>query len=149
MEKLRLKEVREEKELTKKKIGTILNVSDSIYARWENSKDTIPTRRIYQLANYYELNIDYLLGLSNNKIHMISSSEIDMDLIASRVLEIRHDFGESLREFSKKFNTSSSTWSAYETGKVLILGTFLIEICRLGNYSADWILGRDNSKFRK
>ena len=38
--------------------------------------------------------------------------------------------------------------SAYENGKVLILCAFLIEVCKLGNYSADWILGRSEEKYR-
>ena len=63
-----VKEIREEKELTKRKLASALHVSDSIYARWENAKDTMPTRRIYQLANYYQINADYLLGLSNKKL---------------------------------------------------------------------------------
>ncbi len=113
--KCRLKEIREEKELTKRKLATILNVSDSIYARWENSQDTIPTRRIYQLANYYQLNIDYLLGLTDEKITMVSSNKMDISLIATRIVEVRKDFNETLRTFVKRFNTSSSTWSAYET----------------------------------
>ncbi len=149
MENFRLKEIREEKELTKKELAHILNVSDSIYARWENAKDTIPTRRIYQLANYYQINIDYLLGLSNEKLHMISSDNIDMELVSSRNKEVRKDYQETLRVFTKRLNTSSSTWSAYETGKILILGTFLIEVCRVGNYSIDWMLGRSENKFRK
>lgn len=148
MDNLKLKQIREEKELTKRKVAKALKVSDSIYARWENSKDTIPTRRIYQLANYYGMNIDYLLGLSNKKIHIISSDEINMELVSSRVAEVRRDFKESLRAFTKRFNTTSSTWSAYETGKILILGTFLIETCKIGNYSADWLLGRSEDKFR-
>lgn len=51
-------------------------------------------------------------------------------------------------EFSRRLNTSNSTWSAYENGKVLILCAFLIEVCKLGNYSADWILGRSEEKYR-
>lgn len=149
MESFRLKEIREEKELTKKELAHILNVSDSIYARWENAKDTIPTRRIYQLANYYQINIDYLMGLSNEKLHMISSDNIDMELVSSRIKQVRKDYQETLRVFTKRLNTSSSTWSAYETGKILILGTFLIEVCRVGNYSIDWMLGRSENKFRK
>lgn len=149
MESLRLKEIREEKELTKRELARILKISDSIYARWENAKDTIPTRRIYQLSNYYEINIDYLLGLSNEKLHMISSDNIDMELVSSRIKEVREDYQETLRVFAKRLNTSSSTWSAYETGKILILGTFLIEVCRVGNYSVDWMLGRSNHKYRK
>lgn len=145
----RLEQLREENDFTKKKIAEILGISDSLYARWENGKEIIPTRRMYQIANYYKINIDYLMGLTSNRITIVSKAEIDIPLVALRITEIRKDFGESLREFSKRLNTSNSTWSAYETGKVLILGAFLLEICKIKNYSADWILGRVDEKYRQ
>lgn len=145
----RLEQLREENDFTKKKIAKILGISDSLYARWENGKEIIPTRRMYQIANYYKVNIDYLMGLTSNRTKIVSKTEIDIPLVSSRITEIRKDFGESLREFSKRLNTSNSTWSAYETGKVLILGAFLLEICKIKNYSADWVLGRSNEKYRQ
>lgn len=144
----RLEQLREENELTKKSLSSILNVSDSIYARWESGKDIIPTRRLYQIANYYKVNIDYILKLTPKRITIHSDDEINMDLVASRVSEIRKDFNESLRTFADRLNTSNSTWSAYETGKVLILCAFLIEVCKITEYSADWILGRTDEKYR-
>ncbi len=145
----RLEQLREENDFTKKKMAEILGISDSLYDRWENGKEIIPTRRMYQIANYYKVNIDYLMGLTSNRITMVSKNEINIPLVSLRITEIRKDFGESLREFSKRLNTSNSTWSAYETGKVLILGAFLLEICKMENYSADWILGRSNEKYRQ
>lgn len=147
--KNKLEELREINELTKTELANKLGVSDSIYARWENGKDIIPTRRIYQIANIYKINVDYLLGLSKYKISLNSSNIINMDTVSKRIREIRKDFNETLVEFSKRLNTSNSTWSAYETGKVLILCAFLIEVCKFGNYSADWILGRSKEKYRK
>ena len=144
----KLEELREEKDFTKKQMAEKLEVSDSIYARWENGKEIIPTRRIYRLANYYQVSIDYLLGLTTKKIPLKSKDKIDQELVALRIREIRKDYGETLREFAKRLNTTNSTWSAYETGKVLILGAFLLEICKMGNYSADWILGRTDKKYR-
>lgn len=144
----RLEELREEKDCTKKQIADIIGVSNSMYTRWENGKDIIPTRRMNQLANYYKINIDYMLGLSKTKIIINSLEEINLSIVAERVTEIRNDYNETLREFAKRLNTSNSTWSAYETGKVLILSAFLLEICQNSNYSIDWILGRTNKKFR-
>ena len=69
-----------------------------------------------------------------------------MNLISNRIREIRNDYNESLRQFVLRLYTSNSTWSAYETGKALILCAFLIEVCKMGNYSADWILGRSDIK---
>lgn len=143
----RFEELRELNDLTKKDLANILNVSNSVYTRWENKKDFIPTRRLYQIANYYKVNIDYLLGLTDSKLTIKSSDKINLDIVSKRVREIREDFNETLRQFADRLNTSSSTWSAYETGRVLILGAFLIEICKTKNYSIDWVLGRTETKF--
>ena len=101
MNNSRLEEMRELNDLTKKKFAEILGVSDSIYARWENERDAIPTKRLYQIANYFEINIDYLLGLTDVKISIKSDDEINPEIVATRVREIRQDFNESLRNFSK------------------------------------------------
>ena len=143
-----LEELRENKDLTKTEIAKELGVSDSIYIRWEKGKDIIPTDRLYQLANYYKINIDYILGLTNSKKYIKASNKIDLEIISKRVREIRKDYNETLAKFSRRLNTSNSTWSAYETGKVLILCAFLIEVCKFGNYSADWVLGRSEEKYR-
>jgi len=145
----RLEELRDENNLNKKEFAIILKVSDSIYSRWENENDSIPTRRLYQIANYYKVNIDYILKLTNKRNNIKSNDTIDLELVSNRLRQIREDFNETLRTFARRFNTTSSTWSAYETGKVLILGSFLVELCKISNCSADWILGRTNDKYIK
>lgn len=146
MNKLNLKKMRENNDLTSKYIANILNVSTSVYLRWERNDVTIPTIRLFELSNFYEINIDYLLGLTNKKIHT-EKTLLNRNVIMNNIREIRKDYNESLRSFTKRLNTSSSTWSAYETGKTLILCSFLIEICLDNGYSADWILGRSNIKY--
>ena len=141
-----LENLRNELNLTKKELANILGVSNSIYARWEKNTDSIPTRRLIQIANYFNVNIDYILNLTNNKI-AIKSNTINYDLIAKRTRELRIDLNMTLREIATFLNTTSSTWSAYETGKTVILSSFLTQICKKYKYSADWILGRSNNKY--
>ncbi len=150
MSKTRLEELREEKGLSKTAVAQILDVTDSVYSRWENDKDSIPTKRIFQLANFYQVNADYLMNLSDIRINnMVCEENIDLKISADRVREIRKENGYTLRDIANKLNTSSSTWSAYETGKHLILSTFLLEVCKDGNYSLDWVLGRTNQKYKE
>ena len=146
MYELNLKKMREEVDLTCKELSKILNVSSSVYNRWERNIITIPTKRLIELSNYYEVNIDYLLGLTNNKYH-IKKTNFDINKISDNLKQIRKEHGESLRIFCKRLNTSNSTWHAYETGKTTILCSFLIQLCIESKYSADWILGRSNEKF--
>lgn len=145
MEFNHLESLRNELNLTKKELADVLGVSNSIYARWEKNSDSIPTRRLIQISNFFNVNIDYILNLSNKKI-AIKSSKINYDLITKRTKEVREDLNMTLRDIASFLNTTSSTWSAYETGKTLILSSFLIQICRKYKYSADWILGRKNNK---
>lgn len=144
MKSTRLEELREEHNLTKKEIAKALKVSTSIYCRWENDKDSIPTIRLNELANFYNINVDYILRLTNNKITM-KKSIINRNLISARTRELRIDMKYTLRDIAKILNTTSSTWSAYETGKTLILSSFLIKICQISKISVDWLLGRTDN----
>ena len=145
----RLEELRDELEISKKKIANDLGISDSLYGRWENDRFLIPTRRLYQLGNYFQVNIDYILRLTDVRISIKSEKKIDLNLVSKRLKEIRTDLNCTLRELTNDLHTSSSTWSAYETGKVLVLSAFLIQICQKENFSIDWILGRSDEKYRK
>ena len=143
----RLEILREEKNLKKKDIAKNIGVVESVYSEWENYKLSIPTKRILQLANFFEVNIDYMLGITDKRIKLSSSNDIDMNIVSSRIKEIRKNLKYTMRDLAKIFNTSSSAISNYENGKYLILSPFLIELCRISGYSIDWILGRSKNKF--
>lgn len=142
-----IEKLRDEKDLLKKEMANIIGVVESVYCEWENEKLSIPTKRIYQLANFFEVNIDYMIGISNERIQIKTNDEIDIKLVSLRLKEVRNSLNMTMRDLAKKFNTSSSAISNYENGKFLILSPFLIELCKFGNYSVDWILGRTNKKF--
>ena len=87
----RLEDLRELSDFSKKELASILGVSDSIYARWENGKDFIPTKRLYQIATFYKINIDYILGLTSKKIEITSNDEIDIKIVSTRPRELRNE----------------------------------------------------------
>ena len=61
----RIKNLREDKDLTQKEVGRILNMSQTGYNQYEIGKNDIPTRVLIELAKFYNTSIDYLLGLTN------------------------------------------------------------------------------------
>lgn len=140
-------ELRQELNLTKVDIAKELNISTSIYCRWENGRDFIPTKRLFELANYYSINIDYMLNITNQRLYIKSNKEMNLDLVKERTRLLRKELDLTLRQIASILNTTSSTWSAYETGKTLILSSFLIEICQSANISIDWVLGRSDNKY--
>ncbi len=143
----KLEELRCEKNLLKKDVAKYLGVVESVYSEWENNKLSIPTKRIYELAEFYEVNVDYLVGVTNKKEHIKKNCDIDISTVSLRLKEVRHYLKLSMRALAKKFNTTSSAISNYENEKFLILSTFLIELSKYSNYSIDYMLGRSNKKF--
>lgn len=136
----RLEELKEEKNLKSKQIANILGIAESTYSEWERNKIPIPTRRLIQLSNFYEVNIDYILNLSNKKKHINKIENIDLILIGKRLKEIRGNLNLSLRELGKILNTSFSSLASYERGERLIQSDILINLSKISNTSIDYIL---------
>lgn len=58
----RIKDLREDNDLTQEYLGTILNVSQRTYSRCENNERAIPIEIISKLADFYGTSTDYLIG---------------------------------------------------------------------------------------
>ncbi|MCI8352177.1 MAG: helix-turn-helix transcriptional regulator [Clostridia bacterium] len=61
----RIRDLREDHDLTQSQIAKILNMSQTGYSQYEIGKNDIPTRILIQLSKYYNTSVDYLLGLTN------------------------------------------------------------------------------------
>ena len=142
----RLEDLRTNRDLKKNEIAKIIGVTPSIYCEWENDRLAIPTKRLYKLAEFFEINIDYMLRLDNNKKRIRKNKNLNRVKVANNLKELRKDINISMREEAKMLNTTSSVVSNFENNKTLILGTFLVELCKKTNYSIDWVLGRSDIK---
>ena len=63
----RLKETRKDRELTQEELGKAIYVSKQEVCLYESGKRTITISHLITLAKYYNVSIDYLVGLSNFK----------------------------------------------------------------------------------
>lgn len=142
MKKNRLEILKEEMYLKSKDIAKILNVAESTYSEWEHNKIPIPTRRIIELADFYKINIDYMLKLTNIKIKINEPTIINLEKIGQKLLIIRKELDYSLRELGNVLNCSFSALANYERGENLIISETLISLSSISNHSIDWILGR-------
>lgn len=61
----RIRDLREDHDLTQTQIAKILNMSQTGYSQYEIGKNDIPTKILINLSNYYNTSVDYLLGLTN------------------------------------------------------------------------------------
>lgn len=62
---LRIKDIREDKELKQKDVAKILNISQTNYSKYELGKINIPNKTLIRMAEFYNTSTDYLLGLTN------------------------------------------------------------------------------------
>jgi len=60
----RIRALREDKDLTQKDLAEVLKVSQATYSRYESGALDIPSQALIQLARFYKVSLDYLLGLS-------------------------------------------------------------------------------------
>lgn len=62
----RLKELRLSKNISQKKIAEALNIADRQYRRYENNEVDTPLTFAYNVANYFNVSLDYLVGRSDD-----------------------------------------------------------------------------------
>ena len=62
---LRLKDLREDKDLKQEDIANLLNISQTNYSKYELGKVNIPINSLKVLASFFNTSVDYILGLTN------------------------------------------------------------------------------------
>lgn len=62
----RLRDLREDRDLKQREIAAHLNCSQKTYSNYELGQRDIPTDVLIKLALYYNVSVDYILGLTNN-----------------------------------------------------------------------------------
>lgn len=63
----KIRELREDNDLSQEKCAKIAYISKNSYIRYEKGEREPPLDVIISLAKYYKVSIDYIAGLTNNK----------------------------------------------------------------------------------
>ena len=64
---VRLRDMREDKDLYQTDIAKLLNVSQQTYSRYENDEISIDKDSLIKLAFFYNTSVDYLLKLTDER----------------------------------------------------------------------------------
>ena len=62
----RIKDLREDNDLLQKDIANLLGISQQYYSEYENGNRSIPIFHLMKLAKFYNVSIDYIVGLTDN-----------------------------------------------------------------------------------
>ncbi len=61
----RIRDLREDRDLTQEAVSKLLKTSQSYYAQYENRKRPLPTEHLITLCKFYDISSDYILGFTN------------------------------------------------------------------------------------
>lgn len=62
----RIRNLREDNDLTQQNIADELNINRRTYAAYENGVNSMTPETLIKIAKFYNVSVDYLLGLTDN-----------------------------------------------------------------------------------
>lgn len=62
----RIRDLREDKDLTQAQMGAILSCSQRVYSNYERGDIDIPTTILSKIADFHNVSVDYLLNRTDN-----------------------------------------------------------------------------------
>ena len=63
---LRLRDMREDNDLTQKEVAAYLGIDQRTYSNYETEKRSMPMEQYRSLAIFYKTSVDYLVGLTDS-----------------------------------------------------------------------------------
>ncbi len=141
----RLKDIREDHDLSQKKMSEILKVRRSTYSVWELGINIIPLNHVSDFADYFGYSIDYVLGLTykkeNNKI-----KGFDKKIVGKRIKELRIKNHLSQKELAIVLNVTQACITRYEKGLVEISTSNMYKLSKTFNISMNYLCGKEPIK---
>lgn len=63
----RLRDMREDSDLSQRQIAEYLGIAQTVYSRYERGFQTIPLEHLIALADFYHVSLDFLTGRTRKK----------------------------------------------------------------------------------
>ncbi len=139
---IRFKELRKKNKLKQVDIAKFLNINTQAYYQYEKLINDISLDNCNKLANFYNVSIDYLLGLSNTIQYVDSVNDINLNTMRTRLRGQRKKYHLKQVELCNKIGLPQATYSNYEYGSRIPATFKLLDIISYYHVSMDYILGK-------
>ena len=63
----RIRDLREDSDMTQQQVADYLETSQTMYARYERGANELPIRHLIKLCKLYRVSADYILGLTEKR----------------------------------------------------------------------------------
>lgn len=112
----RLKDIREDNDINQEEMAKILGVNRSTYSMWELEMNVIPLRVLCNFADYFNVSIDYVLGLSNNKNPKNIIKGLELKVLGANLRNLRNQNKVSQEYIGNILGLTQACIARYEKG---------------------------------
>ena len=138
----RLKDIREDNDINQETMSQILGVPRSTYSMWELGISVIPLKPLCDFADYFNITLDYALGLTNNKTSKNLIKGLDLQVLANNMKEIRKKNNLSQENIADILKVTQSCIVKYEKGRVYISTENLYKFAKEFKISINELCGK-------
>lgn len=109
----RIKEIRKDKDLTQEQVANLLGIKMKTYSKYETNVNIPSLETIYNISKLFELNIDYVVNLSEDRIKK-NYNTYNHKLIANNLKVLREKKKLSRQQLAIKLGVTQSSIHRYE-----------------------------------
>lgn len=114
----KLKDIREDHDMSQKDISKILNVNRSTYSLWELGINIMPFKYLVCFSKFFDISIDYIFGLTRNKT--IKEHNLRFDNIGYNMKRIRLSHNLSQENIANILGVTQACINRYEKGLICV-----------------------------
>ena len=140
-ENFRIKDLREDNFWSQEYVANILGITRSTYSNYELQINMTPINVLCDLAILYNVNIEYLCGLTNYRNPYGKFKEYDKFIFLENLRNLRKKHNYTQEQLGEMLSCSQNTISEYEKGIRNVPIDILIANSKLYNVHIDYITG--------
>ena len=135
----RIKDIREDNDITQEQMANILKVNRSTYSMWEIGLSIMTIDQLCQFANYFNYSIDYVLGLNNNRRKYINSNKFSYTNLGMNIKKLRIKNNYSQFALAQKLKVTQACIVRWEKGITKISIPSLYKLSIIFNVSLNYL----------
>lgn len=138
----KLKDIREDNDISQEEMAKILDVNRSTYSLWELGINIIPLKKLCDFADYFNYSIDYVLGISNNRLSKNLIKGLNLQKLGSNMKKIRIKHELSQENVANLLGVTQACITRYEKGIICISTSNLYKFSREFKISLNELCGK-------